>query len=94
MQKALKKNEKAYYLSRSEAQMILDKYREGNQWIAREYLGREELFHDDVSMYPEEVISPHNLTLERCAEITASFWEESGGLLFMLERLARYFFRL
>ena len=60
----------AYYLNRNEAQQILDRYREGNDWIAREYLGRKKLFSEDVSMYPEEVV-PHQLTLERSVEISA-----------------------
>jgi len=62
---------KAYYLSRKEAQRILDQFREGNDWIAREYLGRDKLFSEDVSMYPEEVAAPHQLTLERSIEISA-----------------------
>ena len=65
------KYEKPYHLNRNEAQQILDQYREGNDWIAREYLGREKLFDDDVSMYPEVVDSPHQLTLERSVEISA-----------------------
>ena len=87
--RALNKNEKAYHLSRGEAQMMLDTFREGNNWIAREFLGKDSLFHDDVSMYPEEIASPHNLTPEQCAEITARIWEESGSVLFLLERLIR-----
>jgi len=73
---AMGSDQKAYYLSRSDAQRIIDQFKEGNDWIAREYLGREKLFSDDVSMYPEEVASPHNLTLEKCAEITAALWNE------------------
>ena len=73
---AMVSDKKAYYLNRSEAQRIIDQFKEGNDWIAREYLGREKLFRDDVSMYPEEVPSPHNLTLEKCAEITAALWHE------------------
>jgi len=80
-----KNNDKAYYLNRSEAQRIIDQYREGNDWIAREYLGREKLFSEDVSMYPEEVASPHDLTLEKCAEITASLWKERCGIIQQLE---------
>ena len=87
--KALKKNEKSYHLSRTDAQKILDAHRENNNWIAREYMGKEKLFSEDVSMYPEEVDSPHHLTVERCAELTASLWKTSGNLSFMLERLAR-----
>ena len=60
--------EKAYFLNRQEAQRILDQCREGNDWVAREYCGRDKLFSEDVSMYPEEV-SPHHLTVERSAEI-------------------------
>ena len=70
------KNTKAYSLNRSETQRILDLCREGNDWIAREYLRREKLFSEDVSMYPEEVSSSHNLTVEKCAEITALLWKE------------------
>lgn len=70
------KGEKAYHFNRNEAQRILDQFREGNDWIAREYLGREKLFSEDVSMYPEEVDSPHGLTLEKCAEITAHLWKK------------------
>ena len=69
-------NSKAYHLTCGEAQHILNICREGNDWIAREYLGREKLFSEDVSMYPEEVASPHGLTLEKCAEITAHLWKE------------------
>jgi len=77
----LENNQKAYHLTRSEAQHILDMYREDNDWIAREYLGREKLFSEDVSMYPEEVASPHGLTLEKCAEITAALWKERCGVI-------------
>ena len=70
------KNTKAYYLNRSEAQRILDLCREGNDCIAREYLGREKLFSEDISMYPEKVASSHDLTIEKCAEITALLWKE------------------
>jgi|GEM_PF-3309974 len=71
-----KKNKKAWYLNREEARRILEQYREGNVWIAREYLGREKLFDEDVSMYPETVVSPHGLTVEKCAEITAHLCKE------------------
>jgi len=64
-------NQKAYQLDRNEAQRILDQFRNGNDWIAREHLGREKLFNEDVSMYPEEVADPHHLTLERSVEISA-----------------------
>jgi len=67
---------KAYHLNREEARRILEQCREGNDWIAREYLGREKLFNEDVSMYPEEVTSPHGLTLEKCVEITAHIYKE------------------
>ena len=70
------KNQKSYHLTRSEAQHILDICREGNDWIAREYFEREKLFNEDVSMYPDEVASPHGLIFERCAEITANLWKE------------------
>ena len=70
------KSKQGYYLTRSEVLHILEKFREENAWIAREYLGREKLFNEDVSMYPEEVASPHGLTLERCAEIMAILWKE------------------
>ena len=70
------KNKKSYYLNRNEAQYILDICRKGNDWIAQVYLGREKLFNEDVFMYAEEVASPHGLTLEKCAEITASLWKE------------------
>ena len=72
------KNKKAYHLTRSEAQQILDQFREGNDWIARKYLGREKLFSEDVSMYPEEVESPHGLTLEKCIEIATHLWKQNG----------------
>ena len=70
------KKTKAYYLNREEVQRMLEQCREGNDWIAREYLGREKLFSEDVSMYPEEVASPHGLTLERCAQIMACIYKE------------------
>lgn len=76
VEKAKLKHKKAYYLNRSEAQRIIDHCQEGNDWIAREYLGREKLFSDDVSMYPEEVASPHHLTLEQCAEITVALCQQ------------------
>ena len=66
----------AYHLTRSEAQHILDECRVGNDWIAREYLGREKLFSEDVSMCPETVDSPHGLTLEKCVELSALLWKE------------------
>lgn len=80
------KNKKAYHLTRSEARQILDQCREGNDWIAREYLGREKLFDEDVSMYPEEVDSPHGLTLEKCAEITAHLWKDRCGVIRQLQQ--------
>jgi len=67
---------KAYYLSRKEVQRILDQSKEGNDWIAREYLGRDKLFCEEVSMYPEEVSAPHQLTLERSLELSAQFLAE------------------
>ena len=79
-------NKKAYHLTRSEAQHILDTCRQGNDWIACEYLGREKLFSEDVSMYPEEVASPHGLTLERCAEITDHLWKERCQRIHHLEQ--------
>ena len=75
------KNHKAYHLNRSEARQILDQFREGNDWVAREYLGREKLFDEDVSMYPVEVDSPHGLTLEKCAEITAHLYKEQQAVI-------------
>lgn len=36
------------FLSREERQIILDKYKEGNEKIAKEYLDREELFSEDL----------------------------------------------
>jgi len=63
---------KAHYLNRDEAQRVLNQYGEGNDWIAREYLGRDKLFSDDVSMYPVEVASPHTLTIEKCIEMMAA----------------------
>jgi hypothetical protein len=80
------KNQKAYYLTRGEAQQILDECREGNNWIAREYLGREKLFSEDISMYPEEVTSPHGLTLDKCVEITAALWKERCQRIHHLEQ--------
>jgi len=72
----MNKGKKAYYLNRCEAQRIIDQFKEGNDWIAREYLGQEKLFSEDVSMYPEEVPSPHHLTPERCVEIMTALWSE------------------
>jgi hypothetical protein len=77
------KKEKAYHFNRSEAQRIIEQFKESNDWIAREYLGREKLFSEDVSMYPEVVASPHNLTLDKCAEITAALgndWYQQTGM--------------
>jgi len=71
-----KEKQKAWHLNREEARQILEQYREGNDWVAREYLGREKLFDEDVSMYPETVASPHGLTIEKCVEITAHIYKE------------------
>ena len=71
-----KKDKKAYYLNRNEAQRILDRFKEGNDWVAHEYLGRDKLFSDDMSMYPEEVDVPHRLTLERSIEMSACLLKE------------------
>ena len=90
---AMESDRKAYYLNRRDAQRIIDQFREGNDWVAREYLGREKLFSDDVSMYPEEVASPHNLTLEKCAEITASLWNERCQQI-VREKKKRVFYHL
>jgi hypothetical protein len=49
----------------------LDLCKEGNDGIARTYLGKERLFSDDVSMYPVEVALPHALTIEKCIELMA-----------------------
>ena len=75
-QRSSEEKQKAYNMNREEARRILQQCREGNDWVAREYLDREKLFSEDVSMYPEEVESPHGLTLERCAEISAHLWKE------------------
>jgi hypothetical protein len=64
-----------YRLNRSQALAILDKYRESNNAVAREYFGRDTLFSDDVSAYPEE-LSPHHLDLEKAVEISATIIEE------------------
>jgi len=69
--KGRKNDNKPYYLNRSEAQQILERYRDGNDWIAREYLDRDKLFNDDVSMYPTEVTLSHHLTLDRSIDISA-----------------------
>ena len=79
------KSKKSHYLTRDEARQILDRYREGNDWIAREFFSRKKLFSDDLSMYPEEVESPHGLTLEKCAEITAHLWKERCGVIQQLQ---------
>ena len=73
---SVEKSQKAYHLTRQEARYILDMCKEGNDGIAREYFGRETLFSDSVSMYPEEVASPHNLTIEKYAEYTAALFGE------------------
>lgn len=75
-EKEHEKSKKAYHLNREEAGQILAKYREGNDWIAREYLGKEKLFDENLSMYPEEVVSGHQLTPEKCAELTAHLYNE------------------
>jgi len=77
---------KAFHVNREEARQILEQCREGNDWIAREYLGREKLFDEDVSMFPEEVASPHGLTLEKCAEITAYLWKDRCGAVRELQQ--------
>jgi hypothetical protein len=69
-----KSSNKGYNLSQAEAKEILDHYRESNNAVAREYLGREQLFSDDVSMYPVET-APHNLTVEKCADIFSVLWK-------------------
>jgi len=71
-----KEKRKAWHLNRAEARSILEQHRKGNDWIAKEYLGREKLFSEDVSMYPEEVDSPHGLTLEKSVEIAAHIYKE------------------
>ncbi|MDR1957486.1 MAG: hypothetical protein LBQ54_00280 [Planctomycetaceae bacterium] len=70
-----KSGNKGYHLNREQAEAIVDYYRESNNAVAREYFGREQLFSDDVSMYPEET-KPHHLTVEKCAEITAVMWKD------------------
>ena len=67
-----------YRLNRSQSQAILDKYRESNNAVAGEYFGRESLFSDDVSAYPEETL-PHHLNLEKAAQISATIIEELYG---------------
>ena len=64
---------KGYAMSRSIAQRIIDQYRESNNAVAREYLGREQLFSDDVSMYPETSLEP--LTMEQSLEISSKILE-------------------
>ena len=66
------KREVAYHLSQNEARQILKKYRKGNDWIAQEYLGKERLFDEELSTYPEKVLSGHQLTLERYSEIVSN----------------------
>ncbi|MDR1385167.1 MAG: sulfotransferase domain-containing protein [Planctomycetaceae bacterium] len=65
---------KGYNLSQAEAQEILDRYRESNNAVAREYLGREQLFSDDVSMYPV-LPSSSRLTSEKCIDIFSVLWK-------------------
>jgi len=79
-------SKKNFPLTQGKAKQILEQCREGNDWIAREYLRREKLFSEDVSMYPEEVDSPHGLTLEKCAEITAHLWKERCGVIGQLQQ--------
>ena len=80
------KGKKSYHLTRNEVQHLLSICQEGNDWIAQEYLGREKLFDEDVSMYPEEVASPHDLTLEKCAEITSHLWKERCNVIHQLQQ--------
>jgi len=80
-------SKKAYHFSRAEAGRILEQFREGNDWIAREFLGQEHLFDDDLSMYSEEVVSGHQLTHEKWGEITAYVLRE------MRKRQVSYWFR-
>lgn len=85
-----------YRLNRSQASAILNKYRDSNNTVAKEYFGHETLFSDDLSAYPEETL-PHHLTLEKAAEISAAIIEElygelenkNKGFLSRLQRLCR-----
>ena len=69
------------FLSRDQAQRILDQYRESSDWVAREYLGREKLFNEDVSKYPEETGTHLLLTLERSVEISAQLLKSHAATI-------------
>ncbi len=72
---------KGYLLSRARAELILKLFRDSNNRVAREYFWRNELFDEDCSSYPEEIV-PHELTLERSVEIAAKLcecWQDAQG---------------
>ena len=75
----------AYHLNREEARKILMQCQQENDWIAQEYLNRKKLFSEDVSMYPEEVASPHGLTLEKYTEIAAHLFKERCNVIQQLQ---------
>ena len=66
---------KSHVLTRVQAERIVETYRDSNRAIAREYFGSEELFGEDCSMYPEEIV-PHELTVEKSVEIAAYLCDE------------------
>ncbi len=68
-----KQGNRPYNLSRKQAESLVELYRDSNNAVAREFLGRERLFDEDCSQYPEEA-PPSQLTVEHCVEIAAFLW--------------------
>lgn len=65
---------RGFHPARAQVREIIDLYRESNSHVARKYFGRDRLFDEDVSNYPEKP-QTHGLTPLKCAEIAAWLWE-------------------
>lgn len=65
--------------ARSEAQSIYYKFREANNTLAQRYLGRDILFSEDFSNYPESQspVTPNAVMLEQAFASLVSFLGES-----------------
>lgn len=74
VEKYAKPGNRACHPGREQVREIIDLYRESNNAVARQYLGKERLFDEDVSNYPEKP-APHGLTPLRSTEIAAWLWE-------------------
>lgn len=74
VEKYAKPGNRAFHPGREQVREIIELYRDSNNAVAKKYLGKAQLFDEDVSNYPEKP-APHGLTPLRSTEIAAWLWE-------------------